>query len=186
MCRRHVVRYRVRQIHRCGCGDHRQRRKKQTEYHLIPYPLCITINNNQYGTSFNHESQQPIPVVLSSFNMWTTRCMPLMRSLRRSTPLTSRRTLAGHGHGPTPPAPQSDQAVLFDGYHYGEGWELTIAWAYTTSFLLIVAVIGWAPDTEITHWAYNEAHARLALASEDDNGSVTVPFGTHVQNDAKK
>jgi hypothetical protein len=81
-----------------------------------------------------------------------------------------RRNLAGGGGDM--PVPQSAQAQLWQGHPYREGWESTMTWWYGSSFLLLVAILGFAPNTDIESWAKAEAMARLR--SKD-----SVEFGTH-------
>jgi len=78
------------------------------------------------------------------------------------------------------PVPQSMKAVLFDGHPSREGWETTMTWWYASSFVLLVAVLGYAPETEISVWAKQEAAARLHLK---ETGAVTeFEFGKHYQD----
>ncbi|GAX17048.1 hypothetical protein FisN_5Hh433 [Fistulifera solaris] len=86
----------------------------------------------------------------------------------------ARNVTAKRGMGAMP-VPQSSKAVLFEGHPKREGWEGVIAVWYTSSFLLISAVLGTRPDTSIEAWAQKEAAARLAY-----NG--TLEFGTHYQD----
>ena len=83
----------------------------------------------------------------------------------------------GSDHGV--PVPQSSKAVLFAGHPKKEGWESTIAWWYSSSFILIVLVLNTTPDTSIESWAQQEARARLALK---DKGFTDFQFGTHYYN----
>jgi len=81
------------------------------------------------------------------------------------------------------PVPQSSKALPFEGHPRNEGWESTMTWWYASSFVLLVAVLGYAPETEIAAWAQAEARARLALkesgqVDEDDGG---FEFGKHYQ-----
>jgi hypothetical protein len=80
------------------------------------------------------------------------------------------------------PVPQSSTAVMFAGHPAREGWESTIGWWYTSSFVLICIVINTTPDTSIQAWASQEARARLALK---DKGFTDFKFGTHYQSLSK-
>jgi len=88
-----------------------------------------------------------------------------------------RRSMGSDGHMPVP---QSMQAKLWQGHPTSEGWESTMAWWYGTSFALLVAVLGFAPETEIAVWARQEASARLHLK---ETGAVeSLEFGKHYQD----
>jgi hypothetical protein len=91
---------------------------------------------------------------------------PLLQSLQ----LTIRRTMADM------PVPQSSKAVLFGGHPRSEGWESTMAIWYGTSSLLLVAILGMTPDSEIETWAKQEAAARLGMSSDEQ---AKLEFGTH-------
>jgi len=59
-----------------------------------------------------------------------------------------------------------------------------MTWWYGTSFLLLVGVLGYAPDTRISTWASQEAKARLVAAEQ---GQVSeFEFGVHYQNVAQE
>jgi hypothetical protein len=105
---------------------------------------------------------------------------PLARAalLRRSIPTAAaRRGLAGG----MPHLPQSSKATLFAGHPTNEGWEMTMLWWYTTSAILLVGILGFAPQTEITVWAKQEAEARLAI-QEESGGTAVLEFGKHYQD----
>ena len=76
------------------------------------------------------------------------------------------------------PVPQSAQAQLFQGHPYREGWESTMTWWYGSSLVLLVAILGFAPNTDIESWAREEAYARLKRSE----GGESVEFGTHAFN----
>lgn len=76
------------------------------------------------------------------------------------------------------PVPQCEKAVLFEGHPTNEGWESTVAWWYGTSAVLLVGILGFAPNTEITAWAKKEATARLKMKEQ---GVEEFVFGTHYQ-----
>ena len=97
----------------------------------------------------------------------------LSRSILRRSTVTLRRSLAEM------PVPQSSKAKLFQGHPTNEGWESTVAWFYPLSFFLIVAILGFTPNTEITTWARQEAQARLKLK---EAGFTDFKFGTHYQD----
>jgi ESSS subunit of NADH:ubiquinone oxidoreductase (complex I) len=86
---------------------------------------------------------------------------------------------SGGGHHSDVPVPQSQHAKLFAGHPESEGWESTVAWFYPTSFLLIVAVLVFEPETSINVWAKQEAAARLKLKEE---GFTDFVFGVHYQD----
>ena len=86
---------------------------------------------------------------------------------------------AVRGLGANMPVPQSQKAVLFEGHPTNEGWESTMAWWYGTSLILIIGILGFAPQTEITAWANQEAAARLKLKAA---GVEDFAFGTHYQD----
>lgn len=105
-----------------------------------------------------------------------------------------RRTFAGGHHGgdrgpavgpdgkylewPVMPVPQSMQGELFPG-RVNEGWEWTIAWWYTSSFLIISAIMIFQPEDGIDVWAAREAQARLDLKAQ---GFTDFEFGKHYQD----
>lgn len=72
------------------------------------------------------------------------------------------------------PVPQSSKARLFENHPIREGWEGTMKLWYASSLLLLIAVLGWTPNTEIETWAKGEARLRL----QQDDGAVS--FGEHV------
>jgi len=76
------------------------------------------------------------------------------------------------------PVPQSSQAVLFAGHPQKEGWEGTMMWWYTSSLALIMVIVLYSPDTELSTWAHQEAEARLKLKSR---GFSDFEFGVHYQ-----
>ena len=76
------------------------------------------------------------------------------------------------------PVPQSSQAVLFAGHPNKEGWEGTMLWWYTSSLALIMVIVLYSPDTELSTWARQEAEARLKLKSR---GFSDFEFGVHYQ-----
>ena len=53
-------------------------------------------------------------------------------------------------------------------------------WWYTSSFVLLVGIVGFSPDTEIQTWAKHEAQARLKYAQDE------LVFGTHYSNVAEE
>lgn len=77
------------------------------------------------------------------------------------------------------PVPQSSRAQLFENHPIREGWETTMLVWYTSSLALIVAVLGFTPESGIDAWAQQEAQLRLNAAAS--HGSV-VPFGEHLAN----
>jgi ESSS subunit of NADH:ubiquinone oxidoreductase (complex I) len=86
------------------------------------------------------------------------------------------------------PVPRSAQAKLFAGHDTNQGWESTVYFYYTLSTLLIIGVLGFAPDTTISSWAKQEAAARLHLKEQ---GVVKeFEFGKHyldmVDDDVKR
>jgi hypothetical protein len=81
------------------------------------------------------------------------------------------------------PVPQSSKAVVFAGHPMNEGWERTMIWWYSSSFILICMVLGTTPVTDIEVWAKQEAAARLKLAEE---GKTDFVFGTHYQDQVSK
>lgn len=82
--------------------------------------------------------------------------------------------------GSNMPVPQSMEAKLWQGHPAKEGWESTITWWYTSSFILLVGILGFAPETEITAWAKQEAAARLHLK---ETGAINeLEFGKHYQS----
>ena len=100
-------------------------------------------------------------------------------AVRRSLSRISRYSNgARRAMGSDMPVPQSQKAVLFQGHPTNEGWEFTIAWWYTTSAVLLVGILGFAPQTEISVWARQEAEARLQLKEEGFDNFV---FGNHYQ-----
>jgi ESSS subunit of NADH:ubiquinone oxidoreductase (complex I) len=84
----------------------------------------------------------------------------------------------GAGGGMDMPVPQSMSAKLFEGHPTNEGWETTVAWWYTSSFIILVAIAAYQPETGIGAWAEQEARARLKLKSE---GFTDFEFGKHYQ-----
>jgi phage portal protein BeeE len=52
-----------------------------------------------------------------------------------------------------------------------------MAWWYGTSLLLLVGILGFAPNTDIESWARQEARARLDAAA--GSAPPTLEFGTH-------
>lgn len=92
--------------------------------------------------------------------------------IRGAQNVTAKRTMAEM------PVPQSSKAVLFDGHPKREGWEGVIALWYSSSFILICAILGTRPDTSIEAWAQQEAAARLAYDGK-------LEFGTHYQDVVK-
>ena len=96
--------------------------------------------------------------------------------LRRSNPVAIRGAIRCLG---AMPVPQSSKAKLFEGHATNEGWESTIGWWYATSAVLIIGILGFAPNTEITSWAKQEAAARLKLK---EAGVEDFAFGTHYQD----
>jgi hypothetical protein len=76
------------------------------------------------------------------------------------------------------PVPQSAKAKLWQGHPEREGWESTMAWFYGVGFIMIVACVGFTPNTDIQAWARQEASARLALKGA---GKTDFEFGTHYQ-----
>jgi ESSS subunit of NADH:ubiquinone oxidoreductase (complex I) len=76
------------------------------------------------------------------------------------------------------PVPQSAQAQLWQGHPYREGWESTMTWWYGSSLVLLVAILGFAPNTDIESWAKEEAMARL----KSKKGGEAIEFGTHSFN----
>lgn len=99
------------------------------------------------------------------------------RLSRASSRLINRRRFAAM------PVPQSSLAKPFEGHPRGEGWESTMTWFYATSSVLLVAILGFAPETEIETWAKQEARVRLAMT---DAGQGDFEFGVHYQNVAKE
>ena len=78
------------------------------------------------------------------------------------------------------PVPQSSKAVLFEGHPTNEGWESSVAWWYSTSFVLICLIMTTTPATDIEGWAQKEAAARLQL--KEQNPDMEFKFGTHYQD----
>lgn len=105
------------------------------------------------------------------------RSLALQRvAVVRPTAATANTTVRGMAEMPVP---QSQKAVLFEGHPTNEGWEWTVAWWYTTSFILLVGILGFAPKTEITAWAKQEAAARLKMKEQ---GVEEFVFGTHYKD----
>jgi len=101
-----------------------------------------------------------------------------MFALRRSTLPIARRTATRRMAGDVP-VPQSQHTKFADGKPLNEGWESTIAWFYPSSFLIIVWIHAFEPDTDIRGWANAEARARLELKRQ---GMTEFKFGTHYQS----
>jgi hypothetical protein len=101
-----------------------------------------------------------------------------MFSAVRSRSLVVSRRLLSRGMAEMP-VPQSSKAVVFAGHPMNEGWERTMIWWYSSSFILICMVLGTTPVTDIEVWAKQEAAARLKLAEE---GQTEFVFGTHYQD----
>ena len=111
----------------------------------------------------------------SSSRRWIGRLA--QQRISRSSNNTTRRYMAEM------PVPQSSQAVLFEGHPKNEGWESTIAWWYSSSFILICLVLGAKPETNIRVWAQQEARARMKLQEE---GQTEFEFGKHYQDVVSK
>jgi ESSS subunit of NADH:ubiquinone oxidoreductase (complex I) len=87
---------------------------------------------------------------------------------------------AATGGGGGVPVPRSSQAKLFEGHPTNEGWESSVFFYYTLSAIMLVGILGFAPDTTISSWAKQEATARLKLK---ESGVVTeFEFGKHYQD----
>ena len=78
------------------------------------------------------------------------------------------------------PVPRSQNAEIFAGHPKYEGWEPTVYFWSTISFFLLVANLGYGPDTTIESWAFNEARARLIL--KEEKGFTDFKFGNHYQD----
>lgn len=106
-----------------------------------------------------------------------------MFTLRRSAlPIvrrTAMRRTATRRMASDMPVPQSQYAKFADGKPRNEGWESTIAWFYPSSFLIIVWIVAFDPETDIRAWANAEARARLELKRQ---GMTEFKFGTHYQS----
>ena len=100
-------------------------------------------------------------------------------SFRRSAVQARSTTVRRMGGGHFAPVTQNHKAKLFEGHPTNEGWEWTIGWWYTTSFIMIVGILGFTPNTDITAWARQEAEARLKLK---EAGFEDFVFGTHYQD----
>lgn len=108
-----------------------------------------------------------------------SRCVASVRALAVNKP-PARRWLAADGHtGIDMPVPQSMKSVFAEGHATNEGWETTIAWFYPTSFLILVWIFAFEPETDIRTWARQEARARMAIKKE--NPDFKFEFGKHYQ-----
>lgn len=135
---------------------------KVTDTSSFPLKSLIDLTNN---TLFIDRLIE----LLTMFSSVAARSRIFIRGARN---VTAKRTMAEM------PVPQSSKAVLFEGHAKREGWEGVIAVWYTSSFILICAILGTRPDTTIESWAQQEAIARLAYDGK-------LEFGTHYQDIAK-
>jgi len=79
------------------------------------------------------------------------------------------------------PTPRSAEAKLFEGHPRNEGWETTVAWWYSSSFVLIVMILSLQPETGIDAWAQKEAATRLEMKK----AGIQPEFGKHYQDVAE-
>ena len=112
--------------------------------------------------------------------MFTSRSSRLVRLAAAARSSAARTTVVQRRAAGDMPVPQSSKAVLFDGHPAKEGWENTIKWWYSSSFVLICLVLGTTPETDISAWAQKEAAARLQLKAADP--SMEFEFGQHYQD----
>ena len=91
--------------------------------------------------------------------------------------VVSRARLQQHRSLAQMPVPQSAKAQPFAGHPIREGWESTMLTWYASSFALLVAVLGFAPNNTIETWASEEARSRLDLGQ-------SVSFGQHANKKA--
>jgi hypothetical protein len=75
------------------------------------------------------------------------------------------------------PIPQSARAQLFQNHPIREGWETTIMLWYVSSLGLLVAILGYTPNTNIEDWAREEAMLRLDGRKPVKFGKQLMPSG---------
>jgi len=102
---------------------------------------------------------------------------------QRRHAVMSRRHMGGGGDMPVP---QSAKAVLWQGHPAKEGWESTVQWWYGSSLIVLIAILGFAPETDIQVWAKQEAKARIEQKEDaglEPASKQTTTFGKHYQED---